>query len=132
MTSSGDALSVSGVCASYDRHAVLHGVSLDVRPGEFASLLGANGAGKTTLLNCIAGLHSSWTGDIRLGDKSLRGLRCFQIADGGVCYVPEGRALVAAHSRRRGRCRGACRDAGPRMVEQSTATVGGAAVRGRA
>ena len=89
----GDALEVSGVCARYDRHVVLHGVSLDIRAGEFASLLGANGAGKTTLLNCIVGLHKSWTGDIRLGVKSLRGLRGSQIAKAGVCYVPEGRGV---------------------------------------
>jgi branched-chain amino acid transport system ATP-binding protein len=92
--SSQDGLVVSGVSARYDRHAVVHGVDLEVRPGQFVSLLGANGAGKTTLLNSIAGLHPTWTGEIRLGDRDLRGLRGHQIAQSGVCYVPEGRGVL--------------------------------------
>ncbi len=36
---------------------VLHGVDLDVQPGERCLLVGANGAGKTTLLRLVAGQH---------------------------------------------------------------------------
>ncbi|MGF7234606.1 MAG: ABC transporter ATP-binding protein [Frankia sp.] len=86
-------LVVSDVSARYDRHAVLHQVSLTVRSGEFACLLGANGAGKTTLLNCISGLHRTWDGDIHLGHTALGGLRGYEVAKRGVCYVPEGRGV---------------------------------------
>ena len=89
----GDGLVVSGVSARYDRHAVVHGVDIEVPPGQFVALLGANGAGKTTLLNCIAGIHRTWTGDISLGNRELRGMRCHQIAANGICYIPEGRGV---------------------------------------
>lgn len=94
MTGSGvDGLTISGLSARYDRHTVVHDVDLEVRPSQFVALLGANGAGKTTLLNSIAGLHTTWVGDIRLQGRELRGLRGHQIADSGICYVPEGRGV---------------------------------------
>lgn len=89
----GEGLTISGVSARYDRHAVVHGAEIEVLPGQFVALLGANGAGKTTLLNCIAGIHRSWTGDISLGGRDLRGLRGHQIAGNGICYIPEGRGV---------------------------------------
>ncbi|HET7705333.1 MAG TPA: ABC transporter ATP-binding protein [Thermoanaerobaculia bacterium] len=40
------------------RHKVLHGVDLDLAPGEVVGLIGPNGAGKTTLMSCLLGfLH---------------------------------------------------------------------------
>ncbi|MEU9720414.1 ABC transporter ATP-binding protein [Streptomyces sp. NPDC047976] len=43
---------------------VLDGISLDVAPGEFVTLLGASGCGKSTLLNLVAGLDSPTAGSI--------------------------------------------------------------------
>ncbi len=45
----------------------LAGVSLNVRRGEFFSLLGPSGCGKTTLLRIIAGLDLPDSGDLRIG-----------------------------------------------------------------
>ncbi len=49
-------LSVAGLEASYGKIAVLHGVDMQIAPGEVVALLGPNGAGKTTLLRAISGL----------------------------------------------------------------------------
>jgi len=57
------ALSIRGLCKSFDRPAV-NNLDLTVRTGEFYSLLGPNGAGKTTTLRMVAGLLPPDDGDI--------------------------------------------------------------------
>ncbi len=51
----------------FDAVKALDGVSLDIRPGEFFSLLGPSGCGKTTLLRIIAGLEVPDAGIVRIG-----------------------------------------------------------------
>ncbi len=46
----------------------LRGIDLDIRSGEFISILGPSGCGKSTLLKCIAGLE-----DLTAGDVAIRG-----------------------------------------------------------
>ena len=69
--SSGDTLTVRALTARYGTAEVLHGVSLDVTPGTATAVVGESGCGKTTLARCIVGLHSSFSGDIRLGHEQL-------------------------------------------------------------
>ena len=57
--------------ASGDTVHALSNINLEVRPGEFVSVLGASGCGKTTLLRIIAGLETEYEGDLTLrGRKS--------------------------------------------------------------
>jgi branched-chain amino acid transport system ATP-binding protein len=74
--------------------AILRGVDLDVRAGEFAGLIGRNGAGKTTLLRTIMGLLPSGSGRLDFEDKPLAGLPTHRRASLGIGYMPEDRRLV--------------------------------------
>jgi iron complex transport system ATP-binding protein len=50
---------------------VLREVSLDVGGGAVTFLLGANGSGKTTLLNCLSGLQTPSSGEVRIDGRRL-------------------------------------------------------------
>ncbi|MGM9936922.1 MAG: ABC transporter ATP-binding protein [Candidatus Ornithomonoglobus sp.] len=50
----------------------LHDINLDVKEGEFVSIIGNSGCGKSTLLKLIVGLDKSTTGEIRIGDKEVK------------------------------------------------------------
>ncbi|ARU05027.1 phosphonate ABC transporter ATP-binding protein [Comamonas serinivorans] len=56
---------------SYGRNAVLQGIDMDVRAGEFVVMLGLSGAGKSTLLRCMNGLNQPDSGTLRVGDIDL-------------------------------------------------------------
>ncbi|HYM71208.1 MAG TPA: ATP-binding cassette domain-containing protein, partial [bacterium] len=93
---SGDTiLAVQDLCAGYGQADVLHGVSLDVRAGQIATLIGANGAGKSTLLRTISGLLRPRTGQIYLGRVSIGGAPPDRIVALGVAHIPEGRQVLA-------------------------------------
>jgi ABC-type Mn2+/Zn2+ transport system ATPase subunit len=63
-------ISIQNAVVSYREDVALHGVSLDVRKGEFVGVIGPNGAGKTTLLTVINGL-----GKLVNGQASVLGMR---------------------------------------------------------
>ncbi|WP_092351777.1 ABC transporter ATP-binding protein [Collimonas sp. OK242] len=85
-------LEVRGLHAFYDQSHVLHGVDLDVGPGEIVSLLGRNGAGRSSTLKAVMGMMRS-SGSVRFNGAELIGLKTFQIARRGLAYVPEERAV---------------------------------------
>ncbi len=62
-----------GTKSGEDVHAV-HGVDLDVIPGEFVAVMGASGSGKTTLLNLLAGLDVATSGEINVCGHTLTGM----------------------------------------------------------
>lgn len=51
---------------------ILHEVNMEIKEGEFISLLGASGCGKSTLLKSIAGLIEIESGEIFLEEKSIK------------------------------------------------------------
>lgn len=57
------------ILKSYSAATVLNHISLDVRPGEFLTLLGPSGCGKTTLLRIIAGLETTDSGRVFIEGK---------------------------------------------------------------
>jgi peptide/nickel transport system ATP-binding protein len=64
-------LALDNVVAHYGSVEVLHSISLTLEPHECLAVVGESGSGKTTTARSIAGLHSNWTGSIRLGDREL-------------------------------------------------------------
>jgi putative spermidine/putrescine transport system ATP-binding protein len=64
--SRGAGLRVEGAVKRYGDVLALAGVSVDVRPGEFLTLLGPSGSGKTTMLNAVAGFTDLSEGEIYL------------------------------------------------------------------
>jgi branched-chain amino acid transport system ATP-binding protein len=88
-------LAIRDLEVAYGGVTAVHGLSLEVGPGEIVGLIGPNGAGKSTTLHAIMGLAPTRGGEILLGERSLRGRTPEAIARSGVALVPEGRRLFA-------------------------------------
>ncbi len=67
-------VAIRDVTKSYGATQVLHGVSIDIRDGQFVVLVGPSGCGKSTLLRMIAGLESVTGGDIAIGGRTVNNL----------------------------------------------------------
>jgi len=85
-------LKLDNVHAFYGKSHVLHGVSLQVNPGEIVSLLGRNGAGRSTMVKTIMGQVDA-KGSVKFGDVELVGRKAYEIAHMGIGYVPENRDI---------------------------------------
>lgn len=68
---SGTRVQFRGVVKDYGATRVLHGVDLDIAPGEFVSLLGPSGCGKTTALRVLAGLERATDGAVLLAGRDV-------------------------------------------------------------
>jgi branched-chain amino acid transport system ATP-binding protein len=86
-------LEVNQIETYIGQYRILDGVTLEVEPGTITALLGRNGAGKTTTLKSILGLTPPRGGEIRFAGERISGRRTFQIAQLGIGYVPEHRAI---------------------------------------
>jgi ATP-binding cassette subfamily B protein len=53
---------------------VLHGISLDIAPGQLVALVGPSGAGKTTITSLVARLYDPTGGAVRIGGVDLRSI----------------------------------------------------------
>ncbi len=67
-------LTLKGIKKSYDDTEVLTDINLNIKHGEFLTLLGPSGCGKTTLLRLIAGFEQPTAGAIELDGVQMAGL----------------------------------------------------------
>jgi putative spermidine/putrescine transport system ATP-binding protein len=64
-------ITIRGVTKTYGRVHALDAVDLDIRSGEFLTLLGPSGSGKTTLLMVLAGFNRPDRGSVRFGEREV-------------------------------------------------------------
>ncbi len=88
-------LQVSDLHAYYGKSHVLHGVDLQIQPGEIVALLGRNGSGRSTTAKAIMGMVDC-TGSIRWNAQETLGKKTYEIAYAGIGYVPESRDIFPA------------------------------------
>ena len=68
------AVIIKNAVKKYGDFTALNGVSLDIKQGEFFTLLGPSGCGKTTLLRMIAGFNTVDGGEICFDDRVINNL----------------------------------------------------------
>lgn len=86
-------LNIENITVLYGKAIALKDLSLQIKKGEFVTLLGSNGAGKSTLLRTISGILRPREGRIDLDGHDLHKLPPHQIVKIGIIHVPEGREI---------------------------------------
>ena len=86
-------LKLLNVESAYGPIKAIRGVSLQVKRGEIATVLGSNGAGKTTILKTISGIIDPRKGMIEFKGEEITARDPAYIVQQGLCHVPEGREV---------------------------------------
>ena len=88
-------LRLDDVHAHYGTIHALRGVSLEVKKGQIACLIGANGAGKSSTLMAVSGLLRPSAGRIVFEGDDLAEVPPHAIVERGISQVPEGRRIFS-------------------------------------
>jgi len=91
--SDGVLLALANVESAYGPIKAIRGVSLQVRRGQIATVLGSNGAGKSTILKTISGIIDPRRGTIEFKGESIAARDPALIVRKGLSHVPEGREV---------------------------------------
>jgi len=86
-------LALANVESAYGPIKAIRGVSLEVRRGEIATVLGSNGAGKSTILKTISGVLDPTRGTVSFKGQDITARDPAQIVRSGLVHVPEGREV---------------------------------------
>ncbi|MEO8298590.1 MAG: ABC transporter ATP-binding protein [Burkholderiales bacterium] len=86
-------LQVNNIESCYGPIKAIRGISLKVRQGEIATVLGSNGAGKTTILKTISGIIDPKKGSVLFKDQNITANDPATIVRLGLVQVPEGREV---------------------------------------
>ncbi len=82
----------------YGASYILQGITMEVKRGSVAVLLGRNGMGKTTTIRSIVGFTPPRRGSIRFNGIDLTSLPSYQIAQMGIGLIPQGRHIFPSLS----------------------------------
>ena len=88
-------LRLANVESAYGPIRAIRGVSLQVRRGQIATVLGSNGAGKSTILKTISGIIDPNKGSIEFKGADITARDPALIVQRGLSHVPEGREVFA-------------------------------------
>jgi len=88
-----DVLALANVESSYGPIRAIRGVSLTVKKGQIATVLGSNGAGKTTILKTISGILDPTKGTVTFKGEDITAKDPALIVQRGLSHVPEGREV---------------------------------------
>ncbi|MBO0333854.1 ABC transporter ATP-binding protein [Sneathiella sp. CAU 1612] len=86
-------LKVRNIETYYGPIMAIRGISLDVRDGQIATVLGANGAGKTTILKTISGIMDPQKGIVEFDGQEIQKRDPDWVMRQGISHVPEGREV---------------------------------------
>ena len=87
-TLEGTEIKLSDVRFSYGSNEVIHGITLDIAPGQVTALVGPSGSGKSTVARLIAGFWDPNEGSVSIGGQDIRSCTPTQLAD-LVAYVDQ-------------------------------------------
>ena len=91
-------LRVDDLRVAYGSAEVVHGVSFEIRTGEFVALLGRNGAGKSTLLHALSGLIAKRSGTVQFAAADISTATPQRIVRSGLIQVLEGHRVFTSLS----------------------------------
>lgn len=89
-------LNIQELRSSYGESEVLHGLNLDVAPGEIVAIMGRNGMGKTTLMKSLMGLVPPRHGSVSIDGTDVTAQKPHQRVASGIAYVPQGRMIFSS------------------------------------
>ena len=81
-------LTIDHISKSFSKQKVIEQLSLEVKEGEFVSILGPSGSGKSTLFHLIGGIMKPDDGTIELNGKIINGQK------GSISYMPQSPSLL--------------------------------------
>ncbi|WP_315114470.1 ABC transporter ATP-binding protein [Clostridium intestinale] len=85
-------ISFKDVSKSYDKNLILHNFNLQVKKGDFLTIIGTSGSGKTTALKLVNGLLKADTGDVCIEGKNITSVDIISLRR-NIGYVIQGVGL---------------------------------------
>src|SRR4051812_6551829 len=89
---------MSGITKRFGSVSVLNNVQFDVRSGEVHVLAGENGAGKSTLVKILAGVHTDFEGQVKIGGCEVRPKTTLEASALGVAVIHQELSLIGPMS----------------------------------